>query len=113
MSDAAEVEIQPATPGAAATAARTDASPAVYAGLWFAVAAWGGSFVAARILLNASAPGQVALSPTILAAARFGLASLFFLPPLVRAIIRHTLTWSDLLRMVALGQITYSLYFWL
>jgi drug/metabolite transporter (DMT)-like permease len=103
MSDAGELDIQ----------ASAQASAAVHGGLWLAVIAWGGSFVAARILLSATAPGQVVLSPTVLAAARFGLASLFFLPPLVRAIARCTLSWGDLLRMTVLGQITYTIYFWL
>ncbi len=40
----------------------------VHAGLWFVVLAWGGSFVAARLLLHAVAPGQATLSPTVLAA---------------------------------------------
>lgn len=110
MSDSVEVEIQH---GAAKTPARAEVSVAVYAGLWLAVVAWGGSFVAARLLLNVSAPGQVALSPTILAAVRFGLASLFFLPPLVSAVMRRSLSWGDLLRMAALGQVTYTIYFWL
>jgi len=85
----------------------------VYAGLWFAVIAWGGSFVAARLLLHAAAPGQVALSPTVLAAARFGLASAFFVPPLARAVPRRQVSAGDLARMAALGQIAYALYFWL
>ena len=60
----------------------------VHVGLWFAVIAWGGSFVAARALLAAK-PGGVSLSPTILAAARFSIASLFFVAPLVRAVTQR------------------------
>jgi drug/metabolite transporter (DMT)-like permease len=107
LSDEAVMEIR------AGAAARPHASPLVYAGLWLAVAAWGSSFVAARALLSAVAPGQVVLSPTVLAAARFGLASVFFLPPLLRAIVQRGLSWGDLLRMAALGQVTYTVYFWL
>lgn len=92
-------------------AART--LPLVYAGLFLVVTAWGGSFVAARALLHATIPGQAALSPTVLAAVRFGLASIFFVFPLVRAIRRHQVSLGDLLRMAVLGQITYSTYFWL
>lgn len=109
MSDAAQLNSQ----ASVKQPERAQASAAVYGGLWLAVVAWGGSFVAARILLSAAAPGQVALSPTVLAAARFGLASVFFLPPLVRAIVRRALSWGDLLRMAVLGQITYTIYFWL
>jgi drug/metabolite transporter (DMT)-like permease len=85
----------------------------VHAGLWAAVIAWGGSFVAARVLLHASAPGQVALTPTVLAALRFSLAALFFVLPLARALWEHRLSSRDLLRMALLGQVTYALYFWL
>jgi len=49
-------------------------SPLTYLALWFAVIAWGGSFVAARLLLHSTGRGQVALSPTVLAAARFSVA---------------------------------------
>lgn len=87
--------------------------PLVYAGLWLVVIAWGGSFVAARALLHAPTAGETSLSPTVLAALRFGVASLFFVVPLARAILRRQLPWGDLLRLALLGQITYSLYFWL
>jgi len=92
--------------------ARRRASRAL-AAIWFAVIAWGGSFVAARVLLHASAPHEAALSPTVLAAARFTIASMFFLVPLAHAIARRRITGVDLLRMALLGQITFSLYFWL
>ena len=92
--------------------ARRRASRAL-AAIWFAVIAWGGSFVAARVLLHASAPHEAALSPIVLAAARFTIASMFFLVPLAHAIARRRITGVDLLRMALLGQITFSLYFWL
>jgi drug/metabolite transporter (DMT)-like permease len=85
----------------------------VYSGIWFAVIAWGASFVAARFLLSPETTGQAVLSPTVLAALRFSIASLFFVVPLVRAIIRRQVTGRDLLLMGLLGQITFSLYFWL
>jgi hypothetical protein len=88
------------------------ASWLVYLALWFAVVAWGGSFVAARILLRTTDRGQVALSPTVLAAARFSLASLVFVVPLGRALWRRELAWRDLPRLALLGQVAYSIYFW-
>ncbi|HLZ25278.1 MAG TPA: EamA family transporter [Ktedonobacterales bacterium] len=87
--------------------------PLVYVGLSLVVTGWGGSFVAARALLHATTAGQTALSPTVLAALRFGLASIFFVIPLTRAILRRQISRGDLLRMAVLGQITYSTYFWL
>ena len=81
-------------------------------GLLFTVLAWGSSFVAARILLSATRAGQTTLTPTTLAALRFGLASLFFVIPLGRAIALRRVSGGDLLRMAALGQITYATYFW-
>jgi drug/metabolite transporter (DMT)-like permease len=85
----------------------------VYSGIWFAVIAWGASFVAARFLLSPETTDQAVLSPTVLAALRFSIASLFFVVSLVRAIIRRQVTGRDLLLMGLLGQITFSLYFWL
>jgi drug/metabolite transporter (DMT)-like permease len=87
--------------------------PVVYLPLSFAVTAWGGSFVAARIVLHAASAGQAVLTPTVLATVRFGLASVVFLPPLVRAIGRREVAAGDLLRMGMLGQLMYSIYFWL
>src|SRR2546423_10435279 len=84
-----------------------------YAGVWFAVLAWGTSFVAARFLLHPEKAGQATLSPLVLAAARFSIASLFFVVPLARALLDRQITRGDLLRMVVLGQLTFSLYFWL
>src|SRR5205823_1001151 len=40
-------------------------------------------------------------------------ASLFFVVPLARALLHRQITRRDLLRMVVLGQLTFSLYFWL
>lgn len=91
----------------------THSSILTYVGVWFAVLAWGVSFVAARYLLHPATVGLVALSPTLLAAVRFSIASLFFVIPFVQALIRRQLSWRDLLRMALLGQITFSLYFWL
>ncbi len=95
------------------TPRKTSHSVFVYAGVWFAVVAWGISFVAARYLLHPAVAGLVALSPTLLAAVRFSIASLFFIVPLVRAVVQRQISWRDLLRMALLGQITFSLYFWL
>lgn len=85
----------------------------VYAGIWFAVFNWGASFVAARFLLHPASAAQVALSPLLLATLRFSMASLFFLWPLVRAIVRRLVSGRDLLLMLMLGQLAFSLYFWM
>src|SRR5260370_7518858 len=61
--------------------------PVVYLPLCFAVTAWGGSFVAARIVLYASSAGQAVLTPTVLATVRFGLPSSVFFPPFFPAIL--------------------------
>lgn len=84
-----------------------------YTGVWFAVIAWGASFVAARVLLNAESLDQVSLSPTVLAALRFSIASLVFIVPLGIAIVRRRLSILQLVQMFFLGQIAFSLYFWL
>lgn len=84
-----------------------------YTGVWFAVVAWGASFVAARVLLTTETGDQVPLSPTVLAALRFGIASLFFVVPLGMAIVRRQLSALQLVQMFFLGQIAFSLYFWL
>src|SRR5260370_476100 len=85
----------------------------VYAGIWFAVFNWGASFVAARFLLHPGSSELVALSPSLLAAVRFSIASLFFAVPLIRAIVRRQLSWRELLLMLLLGQLAFSLYFWM
>jgi len=84
-----------------------------YAGVWFAVLAWGMSFVAARFLLHPETAGQATLSPIVLAAVRFSIASLFFVVPFARALLLRQIACRDLLRMALLGQLTFSLYFWL
>jgi len=76
----------------------------IYAGVWFAVFNWGASFVAARFLLHPASTALVALSPSLLAALRFCLASLFFLVPLVRAIVSRQLSMRDVLLLLLLGQ---------
>jgi drug/metabolite transporter (DMT)-like permease len=88
-------------------------SALAHACLWFAVIAWGGSFVAARLLLHPSSAGEVALSPTLLAAARFSVAAVFFIIPLSQAIVQRRLSRGDLLRLAALGLLAYTIYFWL
>lgn len=96
-------------------AARSAAKPnlIVSFGIWFAVINWGASFVAARFLLHPASAALVVLSPTLLAALRFSIASLFFLVPLIRAIVRRQLSLRDLLLMALLGQLAFSLYFWM
>lgn len=100
-------------------AARVEAAQArarpdlgAYAAIWFAVAVWGGSFVAARAVLHPGG-GQAGLSPLVLAAVRFCLAGAVFLLPFGRAVLRREVSGRDLLRIAILGQITYSVYFWL
>src|SRR5207302_1898629 len=96
-----------------ATPPRAVNSILIYAGIWFAVIAWGTSFVAARTLLHVEGAGQASLSPVVLAALRFGIASLFFIFPLAKAILRRQVSLRKLLLMACLGQIAFSLYFWL
>lgn len=90
--------------------ARSNLLPAL--AIAFCVFAWGGSFAAARILLNPG-EGRTGLDPITLAASRFTLASLFFLGPFVVAIVRRSLSGRDLLRLAFLGQLAFSVYFWL
>jgi drug/metabolite transporter (DMT)-like permease len=85
----------------------------VSAGIWFAILCWGGAYVAARFLLRPQTPGLVSLSPALLAALRFSIASLFFALPLAQAMIRRQVSSRQLLLMVLLGQLTFSLYYWL
>ncbi len=82
---------------------------------------WGGSFVAARFLLAPSNSATTALSPTVLAALRFALATIVFMP-LVFVRSRRTrgttaaplrLTKSDALILIGLGQLGIAAYFWL
>jgi len=83
------------------------------AGLWFAIVVWGASFVAARIVLYPQTADAVVLSPVVLAACRFSIASLFFLGPVLSAGLRGRLTIGHLWKMAVLGQTSFSLYFWL
>lgn len=83
-----------------------------YGAVALAVVAWGGSFVAARLLLHPEGD-RVPLSPTALALFRFAIASAFFLAPLITALVRRTVSARDMLRMTILGQIAFPLYFWL
>jgi drug/metabolite transporter (DMT)-like permease len=85
------------------------------------VALFGGSFVAARALLAPADPADRQLTPLTLAAVRFGLAGLLFLPLLLGRRLRRArsaatstrLSGGDLLRIAFLGQIGVSLFFWL
>jgi drug/metabolite transporter (DMT)-like permease len=122
-----------ATPGAAASAVAVTAATAqaateiparralAYTLLGFTMIVWGGSFVAARALLAPTNPGDVTLTPTVLAALRFALASVLFAPPLLARWINARrnatpiprLGRGDLLRLLGLGQVGISIYFWL
>lgn len=86
----------------------------VYGLLLFVVVMWGGSFVAARMVLYADSPGTATLTPTMLATVRFVIASAIFLPVLYR---QHTrvkpLRIKDIPFFLLLGQLGISVYFWL
>lgn len=95
-----------------------------YVLLGFTMVVWGGSFVAARALLAPTEPGAATLTPTVLAALRFVLATVLFAPPLlarwlkVRSTRRtatptRRLNRGDLLRLLGLGQLGIAVYFWL
>jgi hypothetical protein len=62
-------------------------------------------------VLHPQAAGDVALSPVILGASRFSLASMFFVVPLVRAFASWRLGDTHLLQMAVLGQTAFSIYF--
>jgi drug/metabolite transporter (DMT)-like permease len=83
-----------------------------YLAVAFAIMVWGASFVAARALLHPGA-GRVALSPTHLAALRFSIASCVLCVPVIVAVLRRRLSLIDLLKLALLGQLAFSLYFWL
>ncbi|WIG59395.1 MAG: Permease of the drug/metabolite transporter (DMT) superfamily [Ktedonobacterales bacterium] len=86
----------------------------VYALLLFVVLVWGGSFVAARMILSPEGAHATALSPTLLAAVRFLLASAIFLPLLARQqMTEQRLKLADLPLFLLLGQLGISVYFWL
>ena len=82
-------------------------------GIWFAILCWGGAYVAARFLLHPETAASVTLSPILLATLRFGIASLFFVIPLARAIYSRQVSVRMLLLTALLGQITFTLYYWL
>jgi len=68
---------------------------------------WGLSFVAASMVLTT-------LSPVVLATLRFTIASVLFLPVILRELNRRTKpTVSDLKETAYLGFLSISLYFWL
>lgn len=85
----------------------------ISAGIWFAIVCWGGAYVAGRYLLHPQTAGQVALSPAMLAALRFSIAGLFFVVPLGQAIKRREISLRQLMLLALLGQLTFSLYYWL
>lgn len=86
----------------------------VYGLLLFVVIVWGGSFVAARMILAPTNPGDATLSPILLATVRFLLASAVFLPILYRQHTRvQALKLSDIPLFLLLGQLGISVYFWL
>jgi drug/metabolite transporter (DMT)-like permease len=92
-----------------------------YGLLAFTMIVWGGSFVAARALLAPTNAGDATLTPSVLAALRFGIASALFVPPLVArwasqrngAAELRRLDFGDLWRLIVMGQISIALYFWL
>lgn len=88
----------------------------VYGLLFFVAVVWGGSFVAARMLLSptGNGAGTTALSPTLLAAVRFLLASAIFAPLLVREHVTvRRVRWRDVPLFLLLGQLGIAVYFWL
>ncbi len=109
-----------AAPSTAATE-RSSGRTLAYLLLGFAVVVWGGSYVAARALLAPTNPGDATLTPTTLAALRFAIASVLFVPLLSArwAASRRNhaptrrLKRGDLLLLLGLGQIGISIYFWL
>jgi drug/metabolite transporter (DMT)-like permease len=85
------------------------------------VTLFGGSFVAARSLLAPADSAAQRLTPLVLAAVRFGVAGLVFVPILAgRRVWRvrsaspgARLSRGDLLRIAFLGQIGISCFFWI
>lgn len=108
------------TPGVGATLPGRERLVA-YLLLACTVTLFGGSFVAARSLLAPADPADQRLTPLVLAAVRFGLAGLVFVPILVgRGVWRARLgtpgarlSRGDLLRIAFLGQIGISFFFWI
>ena len=82
-------------------------------GICFTILCWGSAYVAARSLLLPSPSNGISLSPLLLAALRFSIASLFFVAPVLQALLQHRISWHDLLMMAWLGQLAFSLYYWL
>lgn len=81
--------------------------------IWFATICWGGAYVAARFLLAPEQTGLVTLSPILLATLRFSIASLVFVIPFLAAIFRRQVSGRSLLIVFLLGQLAFSLYYWL
>jgi drug/metabolite transporter (DMT)-like permease len=85
------------------------------------VTLFGGSFVAARSLLAPADPADQRLTPLVLAAVRFGLAGLVFVPLLIGRWARRArlgisgarLSRGEVLRIAFLGQIGISFFFWI
>lgn len=112
-------EVAPAI-GSLPVAAERSGRRLAYALLGFTMVVWGGSFVAARALLSPTEPGATVLTPTVLAALRFVIASILFVPPLLARRRRQgiiaaapRLSRGDLLRLAGLGQVGIAAYFWL
>lgn len=104
----------PASPSLALSTIGLVKRSSVYLLLLFVVIVWGGSFVAARMILYSDRTEIATLSPTMLATVRFVLASAIFLPILIRQHRRvQPLTARDIPTFLLLGQLGISLYFWL
>ncbi len=98
--------------GAGAAGRQVNAKAALsYLGLCFAVVVWGASFVAARAVL---AGEGTTLTPIMLAALRFGLATAVLLPLALVGLSRGGgLRVRDIPVLFLLGQLGISIYFWL
>lgn len=104
----------PASPSESPSSGSLAKQLGVYLLLLFVVIVWGGSFVAARMILYSDRAEVATLSPTMLATVRFMLASAFFLPILFRQHRKvQPLTPADIPMFLLLGQLGISLYFWL
>ena len=85
----------------------------VLLGIWLAIFCWGSAYVVARFLLQPKIPGFILLSPLQLAALRFSIASLFFVPPFIQAILKRQIALHLLFLLGILGQLTFTLYYFL
>ncbi|NPV69552.1 MAG: EamA family transporter [Firmicutes bacterium] len=96
----------------------------VYLLLLFSVTTWGGSFVAARMVLDPAAAsvagsgagpaGVTTLTPIMLSVARSALASVILLPALVHQHLRvRRIEPRDAAAFLILGQLAVTVYFWL